>query len=668
MIRADGAAAIGTDISAATTALPEVKILAGQVIERIVAVAPSLADVFEAIGLIRAGGLDPDGLDRLLYDPGTLLRQQVAADVEAMATALATIIGSPVDPLRPSTAIDVLVGGARVRFDLATGAVSGHVGLAIAPMPPIAIDLSIASSGAQVDVTVGSIEPLVGGVALHVAAAAGTVTPGVRVSVEHRAPTEVFRPRVLWSRSSRPPMSTGWSTSRRGCSRPRCSKRRRPPFVRRPPTPGAWRSTAPSTALALLRAADEAGRRSVVLPFGLIGDPVAWLQQRADPLSATVALMDALAPVVVPGRGAQPGWPFDPAFGVTYAVASGRLGIVAGLHVSETVDGAAIAVDVGAGLSVGPTGAPLPLVEATLTVDGWGLRLRSQPRFTLELLRPAPATPIELYPESPGVGSVISNVGTSLVPVVLNALVAHRNDPGSGLVKDTGAAVYELGDALAIMEGPVGSRQFTAGLITSFVSRPTSLVERIPALASAGLGELAHALDPLGNVVATSVLPSGAARRFASGDTGAIHLDIGSDTPWIDIGGTFAIQGAGEPLGHVVVEHLRITPTGVQVEARVGPVHIDLGSAVLLPMIVVHAGVSDGIFTRLIGIGVGLDGAGAQSVEFRWTLDGNPPTLVAVTRGTGTEGLDDEIAHVAVQLVGVAVSLASGILAEQPRP
>ena len=209
-------------------------------------------------------------------------------------------------------------------------------------------------------------------------------------------------------------------------------------------------------------------------------------------------------------------------------------GIVAGLHVTETVDGAAVVVDVGAGLSVGPTGAPLPVVEATLTVDGWGLRLRSQPRFTLELLRPAPATPIELYPESPGVGSVISDVGTSLVPVVLNALAAHRNDAGSGLVKDTGAAVYELGDALAIMEGPVGSRQFTAGLITTFVSRPTSLVERIPALASAGLGELAHALDPTGR----RRRHVGAAERRASvsrsATTGAIHLDIGSRSHAVD--------------------------------------------------------------------------------------------------------------------------------------
>ncbi len=264
---------------------------------------------------------------------------------------------------------------------------------------------------------------------------------------------------------------------------------------------------------------------------------------------------------------------------------------------------------------------------------------------------------------------MISDVGTSLVPVVLNALAAHRNDVDPGLVKDTGAAIYELGDALAITEGPVGNRQFTAGLITGFVSSPTKLVEQIPTLASAGLGALAHALDPTGDVVATSVLPGGA-RRFEFGDEGAIHLDIGSSVtaPWIDIGGTFAIPGVdpAEPLGHVVVEHLRITPTGVQFEARVGPIRIDLGPTKLLPMVVVRAGVSTGgTFTRLIGIGVGLDGDGAHSVEFRWTLDGNDPTLVAVTRDTGNDVLDDEIAHVAMQLVGVAVSIASGILAEQ---
>ena len=377
-----------------------------------------------------------------------MLRQQIAADVAAVARALATIIGSPVDPLRPPSAIDVVVGPARVRFDLATGSVSGHVQLAIDPMPPIAIDLSIASSAAQVEVSVGSIEPLVGGVALHVSAATGSTTSGARVSVEHRAPdgsvpaTSVSVPVFptadvdglvdLAARLLPAALLQAAATTMRGAAT----------------EAGLAALDAALDALALLRAADEAGRRSVILPFGLIGDPVAWLQQRADPLAATVALMEALAPVVVPDRGAQPGWPFDPAFGVTYGVASGRLGVVAGLHLTETVDGAAVRVDVGAGLSVGPTGAPLPVVEATLTVDGWGLRLRSQPRFALELLRPAPATAIELWPESPGIGSIISDVGTSLVPVALNALAAHRNDAGSSLVKDTGAAVYELGDAL----------------------------------------------------------------------------------------------------------------------------------------------------------------------------------------------------------------------------
>ena len=68
-------------------------------------------------------------------------------------------------------------------------------------------------------------------------------------------------------------MSTGWSTS----------PARLLPAALLQAAATTMRATATDTgrvaldaaldALALLRAADEAGRRSVVLPFGLIGDP-----------------------------------------------------------------------------------------------------------------------------------------------------------------------------------------------------------------------------------------------------------------------------------------------------------------------------------------------------------------------------------------------------------
>ena len=316
--------------------------------------------------------------------------------------------------------------------------------------------------------------------------------------------------------------------SPRGCSPPRCCRRRRRRCGRRPPRPGGRRSMPPSTRSPCSGAADEAGRRSVILPFGLVGDPVAWLQQRADPLAATVALMDALAPVVVPDRGAQPGWPFDPAFGVTYGVASGRLGVVAGLHLTETVDGAAVRVGMSApdsrsGRPAHPCPSWTPPSPSTAGVSGcgrspgsrWNCCARRRPRRSR-------CSPRRRHRQPASPTSAPRWCRWSSTPWPPTATTPDRD-----LVKDAGAAVYELGDALGDHGGAVGNRQFTAGLITAFVSSPTKLVERIPALASAGLG---HWRTP-----STRRAPSSrrrycraAVRRFAFGAEGAIHLDIGS--------------------------------------------------------------------------------------------------------------------------------------------
>ena len=144
---------------------------------------------------------------------------------------------------------------------------------------------------------------------------------------------------------------------------------------------------------------------------------------------------------MAPNRGANPGWPIDPAFAVTYEIVTGRLEIAAHLHVDHAVDTVAVAADITAGLAVSLTAPPQPIVDAQVTLDGWGTRLRTSPQLSLELVRPTPATAIEIYPGGAGLGSLLSDVGTSLLPVVLNGIADRRHDVGPDLAKDVGAAV-----------------------------------------------------------------------------------------------------------------------------------------------------------------------------------------------------------------------------------
>ena len=613
--------------------------------------------------MTRAGGLDPDGLDRLLFDPGATLRPLLAANPGPIATAINTLVGAAADSARPPTAIDLGTAEGRIRFDLAARTVAGSTTIATDGMPPIALALELSAVGATVDATVGTVDPLLGGVALHVAAATG---PGMTIRVEHGAPTT-----TVPATTSIPlfPTSDVAALIRFSATLLPATLLQSTMTAMRAAASDAGRDAieAALDALGLLTLADENGTQRVMVPLGLVTDPAAWLARRSDPLAASVALLDALAPLVAPNRGANPGWPIDPAFGITYAVLNGRLDLAAHLHVTQTVDTATVVADITAGLAISPTAPPQPVVDAQITVDGWGARLQTDPALTVALVRPTPSTPIELYPGGPGIGSALADVATSLVPVLLNAVANHRNDVTTGLAKDVGAAVYEIGDAMGLMDGPPNTRTFTGPLIAAFVANPLGLVSRLPACASAGLDALVHALDPTGAVVTTSSLPN-SVRRFAFGSTGAIHVDLSGDVgnPSVDIGASFALQGNGapQPLGHVVVEHLRLTPTGAQIDVRVGPVQIDLGSMVLRPIVLVRAGVGDGTFTHLLGLGVALDDEGDHSVEFRWAMDGNAPTVAVITRSVSGESVDTDLGTVSLNLVGVAVSLASGILTD----
>ncbi|HEY4315383.1 MAG TPA: hypothetical protein VGO19_07755, partial [Actinomycetes bacterium] len=155
----------GADGTDATTALPEVKILLSEVVARLNSASPDVAHLLELLGVVRSSGLDGDALDQLLHDPVATLRPLVAAHAADLAGTLRGLIGLPTTSL-PTTAFAVGVGDATLVVDLATGSITGSVGLDIDGLPHLELDLTASATGATAAAALGSIDPTVGGLRL----------------------------------------------------------------------------------------------------------------------------------------------------------------------------------------------------------------------------------------------------------------------------------------------------------------------------------------------------------------------------------------------------------------------------------------------------------------------------------------------------------------------
>ena len=361
--------------------------------------------------------------------------------------------------------------------------------------------------------------------------------------------------------------------------------------------------------------------RDLLLPYGLLADPVAWVQRAVDPLALAVTGLDALAAILAPARGAEPGWPLSDAVRITYVVINGRLELAAQVTFTETVDGRPIAFDLTGGLSIGTTGAPAGVVDARITVDGWGLQLgvggTSDPPVRLDLIRPTPQDPIRLVPGGAGLGNALVSGAEALVVTALNALLPHRTDAAS-LTQQVALVAYEVCGALDLLVADKvdGSR------LAVYAAPPgpgAVLLARLPAIAGTGLAALAGALDPAHTVVATSL--TGQARRFDIGQSvaGVRPFSITVDGAAQAI--TFGCNVALGTAGRLVVEELRIDAAGVRVSVQGGPFAIDVGPTTLRPVILIRAGVTPSGFTRMVGLGVAVDdlgsvvGAGAVGAE-----------------------------------------------------
>ncbi len=642
-----------------TAAVPEIRVLLSAVAARLGAASADLGSLLGLLGLTRDGGLDPDALDRLLHDPAATLRGRLALAPAAAATALRALV--PAADGEGGT-VAWSVGPATVGVDLVTGTFLGSLATEdpeIDGSGSAAVDLAVGvgPGGASTHLTVGALDPVLGG--FQLVAEAGTGAGGVSVALEWGAPGRPSRSVPLWPDLDPAPVADLVAAL----------------------VPALGVKTLVAAALDL---ASDAGRelleqalavlgmlrtsaggtRRLAMPVGLVTDPAGWFAGlvRSESLSlgpAGVALLEALAPLVVPARGADPGWPLAEGVTLGYRDDGGRLRLTLSAEVDAEVGAGASATTVTTGLTAGVViglgTPPEPSVVLDLDLDGRGLRLGVTPDLTIDLVRPG-ADPLRLHPDGPGFGDVLDTAAGLLVPRVLDLVADQRSGP-AGIKRDVGRLLTDVGDALLLREG----NAFAEQSIRELAADPGGvLLGRLPALLGTASAALVQALDPGGALARVTTDPGLTTFAFGSADSVTLALDTTGSVPALVLGAAWTVPDVGP----VTLEGLRLSAAGVSVEARVGPVPVDAGPVSLRPVLEVRAGTQDP-GDRLVAVGLALDDTGERSVQVRWGLDAQPPVLAAVTRAA-SPGSPDTVSEddAPVWLLSLAVGLAGGILVD----
>jgi large repetitive protein len=643
VVRADG------DGISATQALPEVRAILSAVVARLRVASPELGTLLDVLGLVRDGGLDAAGLDRLLFEP-KLLAERVrarASDLAASLRALVTGMGGTAGSMTWT------VGDATLALDVAARTFSVNIATTLGGVAPCTLGAALTADGrATADVAIGALDTNAGGVRL--VGRAGAMN---NLAVEWSAPG----PTPTRTMALLPVPDVAAFTGFASTVVPAFLMQALARALRdraQPPARAAIESAL--DALALLKAADADGQRAIRLPIALFDDAAAFLMHgaeswRSDPVGGAVRLLDAVAPIVAPARGSATGWPIVPGVTVNYTGAGGRLALTLDATLAGNVGVAAIATRLLGGVRISNDGRVEPILDTAVTIDGTGLQLSVSPNVQLAVVRPAPAPLLPIFPAGAGVGALLKSVGETVLPPVLNALAAKRNDVGVSLVKDVGLAVFDLGGALDLRDG----NNFTSGKLTAFAADPASrLLARLPDLVGLGMATLARALDPGATLV--SVVPPTAGKITLVFGTAPhqikLTLDTSGVTPVLRFAGLLAVPA----IGNIAIEELRLAADGVGIAVRVGPAPLLIGGVTLRPVLSVRAGVTATGVTRMAALGMALNDAGTKAVELRWALNNTAPALVLVTRGV-TDIVDTDAGHVAIALLSVAAGIASGI-------
>ncbi|RLT96974.1 DUF6603 domain-containing protein [Ketobacter sp.] len=643
---------------AATLPTSEVHLLMAEVIGRLAAESAELAQLLADLGLVRSGGYDPQGFDRLIFDTQLVITDALTQSATSMAGALRTIGGFTGSGSNLAWTID----SATVSLNLQTRSIEVSAQHAPAELVPVGASVRINSSGVAVSASLGEIDPGAGGIQLRTSIDTAAVSSG-QLGLDWRLPGAANTATIDLLNLSDPSDLIRLSASLVPATLATG-------FINhlRDEADDSARSAIDTllNSLNLLGPVPESGQRRMLLPWALFLDPMAWLQHAtsawsSDPFGQAVMTLDAVADLVVPARTGA-GWPVSEDVTLTYAVDSGRLLLGVEIDLNHTLGTAAMAVSINGGIAISSNGSVLPQLTTAVTFDGKGVSLAISPDIRIALLRP-PAAPMPIYPNGPGAASLLATGAGMAIPLVLNALIAERSNPAPSLQKDVGLALFEIGGALNLLE----ANSFTDARISAFAADPVAaLTANLPNLVATAIGQLAAALDPAGTVVSTTVVGPGITRlNLGSTAPLAVTFDGSVSGPAIELAGAIAIADVGT----LRADKVRLSSSGVQIAVSYMADGFDVGNGLeLLPVATIRAGVSGAGFTRMVGVGLATDGVGDQSVEFRWALDASPPRVVLVNRTLGGETEDSSPEAVALALLSQAISMASGIVLEALDP
>jgi hypothetical protein len=379
VVRADA------DNLSATQALPEVRAMLSAVIAKLALASPDLVALLDIVGLVRDGGLEAAGLDRLLFEP-----ELVGAQVRTRGLELATTLRRLVNDVAGSAStMTWSVGNSTLSLDAVDRTFGVSISNAFGDVIPCAISASLGiGNAATFDVSIGELDASAGGVRL--VGRAGSVT-GLAVEWKGAgtAPTRTMAllPVPDIAAFTRFAATIAPAFLFQGLARA---------LRDRASAAGATAIDAALDALSLLREIDAEGNRAIRLPIALFDDASAWLRHgaeswRTDAVGSMVRLLDAVAPIVAPARGAAAGWPIVPGVAVTYTGAGGRLSFTLDATLTSTVGAASVATRINGGIRISSDGRVEPSLEASVLVDGAGLQLSVTPSVQLALVRRAPA-------------------------------------------------------------------------------------------------------------------------------------------------------------------------------------------------------------------------------------------------------------------------------------
>lgn len=640
----------------ASPSLPtsDVHLILAEVVGRLAAASTELGQLLADIGLVSGGGYDPEGFDQLILDTRVAINGAVNDAPVSVAGAIRALGGFGGSGAEISWTLDA----ATIAVDLSTRHFQVDVAHLAAELIPLSVSVSASGSAAAITAGIGSIKPNVGGLRLQASAATGGASPELKVDWQtpgSRSPTSI---NLLSSLSAQEQEAL----ARLGAA-----------FIPSTLLAGLvdhLRDTASDDArvaievimegLGLLAPVSELPSRRVLLPWALFLDPAAWLKEgaaswKADPVGQAIQTFDAVGQLLIPGFTGG-GFAFSDEVSVDYRATSGQLDLAVAISTSHSLGPTPVNIRLGGGLSIATNGSIEPRVASSVTFDGKGVAISLSPDVRIDLLRAAPAAPMPIYPSGPGLGSLLATGTGMAIPVALNALIAERSNPAPSLKKDVATAVFELGNALDLLD----SNQFADAKIQTFAADPAAaLISRLPNLVVTAASRLASALDPGGTMVSTTTPAPGICRlSFGSTEPVDITLDASPAGPAIEVAGAVAIAGVGT----VGFDRVRLSASGVAIAVSCRAEGFDVGNGLVLrPLAKIEAGVSASGFTRMASLGLVTDGSGDQSVQFRWALNETPPRVVVVEQALSGETEDNEPAAVALALLSQAVSMAAGV-------